>query len=300
MHHDHFVSSVFVRPSACKEGYFQYGYKGPCKPKKCYCTTGGVAATGKDCLVHGQDKCMSCSKEYNFDPVHHRCHLKSCDAVKPCKNGHAGWLDSRGRLRCICVKCNPGFFLEEKKGVHYESKCTEKKCTCNHGLGATGTDCPKQGAPKCTACDEGYFQDPHNQCSSKKFAARGCADLVYRHDGHCDDGNNNRVCGWDGGDCCAKVVSELFCEVCKCLDPKSTFFSKEKKSTSTSPPKKTRSTSWLRRITRRTTTTSTTTSSVTETRPTSSTTTIRRETTSTTTSSSTSTTTAENVVVVKG
>ena len=35
-------------------------------------------------------------------------------------------------------------------------KCTENQCTCDNGVGATGTDCPTHGDAKCTSCDDGY------------------------------------------------------------------------------------------------------------------------------------------------
>merc|ERR1712032_1357274 len=43
-------------------------------------------------------------------------------------------------------------------------------------------------------------------------------------DGNCDDENNNKGCGYDGGDCCAKSVKggqvkKNFCKMCKCVDP---------------------------------------------------------------------------------
>ena len=40
-------------------------------------------------------------------------------------------------------------------------------------------------------------------------------------DGMCDDGNNNKQCGWDGGDCCGvgdNVWQYHYCSVCECLE----------------------------------------------------------------------------------
>ena len=34
-----------------------------------------------------------------------------------------------------------------------------------------------------------------------------CGLPKYRGDGNCDDENNNKDCGYDGGDCCAKTVA---------------------------------------------------------------------------------------------
>merc|ERR1711934_559363 len=35
-----------------------------------------------------------------------------------------------------------------------------------------------------------------------------CALPEYKGDGNCDDENNNKACGYDGGDCCAKTVKD--------------------------------------------------------------------------------------------
>ena len=42
--------------------------------------------------------------------------------------------------------------------------------------------------------------DPKNQGKST------CGAPKYKGDGNCDDENNNKGCGYDGGDCCAKTV----------------------------------------------------------------------------------------------
>ena len=44
--------------------------------------------------------------------------------------------------------------------------------------------------------------DPDNQGKGKLI----CKLPNYRGDGNCDDENNNKGCGYDGGDCCAKTV----------------------------------------------------------------------------------------------
>ena len=43
--------------------------------------------------------------------------------------------------------------------------------------------------------------DPKNQ--GNKVV---CAFPKYKGDGNCDDANNKKDCGYDGGDCCAKTV----------------------------------------------------------------------------------------------
>ena len=56
--------------------------------------------------------------------------------------------------------------------------------------------------------------DPKNLGDPPKAA---CGALKYKGDGNCDDENNNKKCGYDGGDCCAKtveggVVKKDYCE----------------------------------------------------------------------------------------
>ena len=47
-----------------------------------------------------------------------------------------------------------------------------------------------------------------------------CADgAKVKGDKYCDDGNNNCVCDWDGGDCCGEKSDRTYCKKCQCLDP---------------------------------------------------------------------------------
>jgi hypothetical protein len=67
----------------------------------------------------------------------------------------------------------------------------------------------------CSACK---FLDPNPKPSKPK-----CSSPNYKGDGACDDGNNNSVCEYDGGDYCAvslgSAVKTNYCSACKCLDP---------------------------------------------------------------------------------
>ena len=47
----------------------------------------------------------------------------------------------------------------------------------------------------------------------------GCPNPEWKGDGFCDDGNNNAVCNYDGGDCCGDNVNMNYCSECQCLDP---------------------------------------------------------------------------------
>merc|ERR1712210_240999 len=72
----------------------------------------------------------------------------------------------------------------------------------------------------CKACK---CIDPKNHGGKPKKPA--CKLPQYKGDGNCDDSNNNKGCGYDGGDCCPKTVNggkvkKDYCKACKCLDPK--------------------------------------------------------------------------------
>ena len=47
----------------------------------------------------------------------------------------------------------------------------------------------------------------------------GCELPQWKGDGFCDDGNNNKVCEYDGGDCCGSNVKDDYCSECLCLEP---------------------------------------------------------------------------------
>ena len=48
--------------------------------------------------------------------------------------------------------------------------------------------------------------------------AGGCQEPRLKNDGHCDDGNNNPGCDYDGGDCCIDKEKK-HCTLCECKDP---------------------------------------------------------------------------------
>ena len=50
-------------------------------------------------------------------------------------------------------------------------------------------------------------------------ATDACENSQWLGDGICDDGNNNKECGWDVGDCCGEYVNTDFCSQCECLNP---------------------------------------------------------------------------------
>ena len=46
-----------------------------------------------------------------------------------------------------------------------------------------------------------------------------CENSNFKGDNFCNDGNNNKGCEWDGGDCCGPNARKDHCTVCACLDP---------------------------------------------------------------------------------
>merc|ERR1712032_375786 len=99
-------------------------------------------------------------------------------------------------------KCNKLYKIVSKYGFKCDSKLNE------FGVKMSLKDA-------CCKC-----VDPDNQSKGKLT----CKLPNYRGDGNCDDENNNKGCGYDGGDCCAKTVKggqvkKNFCKMCKCIDP---------------------------------------------------------------------------------
>ena len=59
------------------------------------------------------------------------------------------------------IECDDGYRLDN-------SQCTLKQCSCNNGVGASGTECLTHGDAKCTSCDDGYFLDNSLECTLKQ------------------------------------------------------------------------------------------------------------------------------------
>ena len=96
----------------------------------------------------------------------------------------------------------------------YGFKCTDKltQLGVNAKLSdiccasCTGKQKPKETSPKTTT--------PKTTTPKSK---KTCGAPSYVGDGNCDDNNNNKGCGYDGGDCCAKSVKggkvqETYCQ----------------------------------------------------------------------------------------
>merc|ERR1712157_303169 len=95
----------------------------------------------------------------------------------------------------------------------------------NGGCAYDGGDCcaktAKDGKVKKDYCKECKCVDPDNQGAPPPST---CGSPDYKGDGNCNDDNNNKGCGYDGGDCCPKTVKDGkvkkdYCKECKCKDP---------------------------------------------------------------------------------
>ena len=43
---------------------------------------------------------------------------------------------------------------------------------------------------------------------------------MFIGDGYCDDNNNNKLCAYDGNDCCLENVLTNYCTICECIEGK--------------------------------------------------------------------------------
>merc|ERR1712223_706377 len=57
---------------------------------------------------------------------------------------------------------------------------------------------------------------------SKPPPEESCELPIFEGDGYCDDGNNNKGCNYDGGDCCTStpppISWDVFCTACECVE----------------------------------------------------------------------------------
>ena len=81
-----------------------------------------------------------------------------------------------------------------------------------------GGDCcgDNVGTSYCSICQ--CLDPEYYTIVTEALASSSCQD-AWQGDGHCDDGNNNAECSYDGGDCCGDNVSTIYCSICQCLDP---------------------------------------------------------------------------------
>jgi len=151
----------------------------------------------KGCGYDGGDCCVASVKGGQVN----KAYCKTCKCIDPKNQG--------GKPTCG---------LPQYKG---DGNCDD--ANNNKGCGYDGGDCcvasVKGGKVNKAYCKACKCIDPKNQGGKPT-----CALPQYRGDGNCDDENNNKGCGYDGGDCCAKTVKggqvkKNYCKMCKCVDP---------------------------------------------------------------------------------
>ena len=64
-----------------------------------------------------------------------------------------------------------------------------------------------------TVCLERVFALQCKCIDPKNQGKPACGLPQYKGDGNCDDENNNKACGYDGGDCCGAKVKKDYCKV---------------------------------------------------------------------------------------
>merc|ERR1712151_1165018 len=150
---------------------------------------------------------------------------KGCgyDGGDCCVKSVGGAVNKKYCKECKCIDPKnqggkPACALPKYKG---DGNCDD--ANNNKDCAYDGGDCcaktVKGGQVKKNYCKECKCADPDNQGKGKLT----CKLPNYRGDGNCDDENNNKGCGYDSGDCCAKTVKggqvkKNFCKVCKCID----------------------------------------------------------------------------------
>ena len=195
-----FITCIPTGPpkACCRNGYHQdptTRYT-TCKINQCQCQN-GIGASGRDCKINNDFTCQSCDQGYHLyldlDKYTTLCDENICT----CDNGEAATFDSWTHCRehngNYCQSCSEGYFLDGlENGGHV---CTLKGCTCENGVGSTGTDCPNDGEFHCSQCNSGYSLK--NIDNTKKCNPNVCT---------CKDGvpviPGTATCNSDGANVC--------------------------------------------------------------------------------------------------
>ena len=114
-----------------------------CEANQCTCSN-GIAAVGSECPANGNAKCASCST--GFSLVDSVCHENQCT----CDHGVA----AQESIALKMVRRNVHHALVATPNLAVFGK--ENQCTCADGTGASGSDCPTNGEPKCASCSSGH------------------------------------------------------------------------------------------------------------------------------------------------
>ena len=104
---------------------------------------------------------------------------------------------------CVCVSLHIFFFL----GCIYSKNCAsiykligeEFGFSCKQSLKSLVSQDISLSDVCCATCMK--MNKP-----KKTPKPKSCGSPKYKGDGNCDDNNNHKGCGYDGGDCCVKSV----------------------------------------------------------------------------------------------
>jgi hypothetical protein len=184
---------------------------------QCKCIDAPSTKPPATCKLPGYKGDTRCDDENN---------VKSCgwDGGDCClKTVQSGKVDKTYCKACKCLDPdNSGGSVCELPGYKADTRCDDQNN--NKKCGWDGGDCcyktVQGGKVSKDYCKECKCQDPDNIGEPPV----SCGSVQFRGDGNCDDSNNNKGCGWDGGDCCFKTakkgqVNKLYCKQCKCIDP---------------------------------------------------------------------------------
>ena len=146
-----FVGFVLNRNKVCVEQVKPKPKPKP-KPKSCICTNGNPA-TGSQCSIDGQHKCVGCHNGFHLDFKINRC-LENQKCT--CQNGTP--IDNIEKCKFgpeLCDYCDEGY------ARNLNQICIKKpspKCVCENGNPATGElYCKINGSNQCVSCFDGFY-----------------------------------------------------------------------------------------------------------------------------------------------
>lgn len=144
----------------CHDGH-HIVHEGPnttkCLRNICQCDHGDKAI-GEKCLQDGLEVCDRCYPGFHQSLANHketqRVIVRCKHNVCKCTHGEAATVFTDPQCSHdgteACVSCKPGFHL----GADYI--CRMRHCTCEHGIGKVGEDCPSHDEEDCHSCEVGY------------------------------------------------------------------------------------------------------------------------------------------------
>ena len=228
------------------------GYYGPncqstspeCRPE--YCSSSG------QCLMKGNQVSCVCNPGYTG----YRCETKMdiCDS-NPCRNGGVCIGTGFGSFKCRCPFTHSGSHCEHlhdtlailsqgpwrdcPNAMHCHERFGNKICDpeCNSPqCFYDGFDCRSAGRGGSGGNGGGGNGGGSGQFTGTCLPEYDTYCALNYGNGHCDQGCNNTVCGWDGMDCILEVAKEK--EVMIVLVVENLSIDKLNSSASNSHPKK--------------------------------------------------------------